>query len=237
MHATRGMGLLVTSTAVGADACKGYGGAPCADDVTRRALLVRDALPPAAGNGIDYALPPVPPYVGKGDVRLVVVGQDPTVRNAVSRRHIGCALNLDRRGALSRYIATMCAALGITCDNVYATNLFKYFYTVPPADTPEVMAEHLPPNLQLLDEELQRYAGCPVVVLGEPLLQLLGGSHCRMRDYWGYNGGGYRRLEAADNCLHRIIYPFPHVTSLRKRFYATHLQAYLAFMRRDAGME
>lgn len=82
----------------------------------------------------------VPPFIGKDEIKLVVIGQDPTVRNPKSRKSVTCTLNLNKQNsALYRYIKRLCDGLGITMENVYATNLFKYFYSIPPANTPEVL--------------------------------------------------------------------------------------------------
>lgn len=77
----------------------------------------------------------VRPYKGDGEIKLVIIGQDPTVRNPESRESIAFTLNLDKKGsALYKYVKHICRILDITIDNVYATNLFKYFYSNTPAD-------------------------------------------------------------------------------------------------------
>lgn len=40
------------------------------------------------------------PFAGSGEIRLVIIGQDPTVEREASRNAIRTVLNLDRRGAL-----------------------------------------------------------------------------------------------------------------------------------------
>lgn len=119
----------------------------------------------------------VPPYIGMDEIKLVVIGHDPTERNPESRKNVTCTLNLNKQNsALYRYIKRLCDGLGITMENVYATNLFKYFYSIPPANTPEVLKSHLHPNLELLKEELSSLnlsAEYPVITLGEPVLNLL----------------------------------------------------------------
>ncbi len=158
-------------------------------NIADKALLVRNYLTRTNDyieNKIDSTLSPVPPFRGNGQIKLVVIGQDPTIRNTKRRERISCTLNLDKKGALKTYIENICKGLGITLDNVYATNVFKYFYTVPPADTPHVLAAHLQPNLALLKEELSQYLDCPIITLGEPVLKLLTDKKHKVRDYWKY---------------------------------------------------
>ena len=85
----------------------------------------------------------VPPFIGRCETKLIIIGQDPTIRNADRRKNINVTLNLDKNGALRTYIEKICHSLGIQLDNVYATNLFKYFYTIPPAQTFDVLKAHL----------------------------------------------------------------------------------------------
>ncbi len=204
------------------------------DEIVAKALQVRNTLPNLPQNEIDFdpELHIVKPYTtGKGPVKLIIVGQDPTIRNAKQRKKIEYTLNLDKPGSLKAYIETICAALGITMDNIYATNVFKYFYKVPPADTPDVLAAHLQPNLDLLKEELSQYPDCPIITLGEPVLQLLSDKKKdKVRSYWNYKGCGMHYLDSADNKLGRPIHPFPHQPSLRKDHYKNNFPVYLAYM-------
>lgn len=202
-------------------------------NIADKALLVRNYLTRTNDyieNKIDSTLSPVPPFRGNGQIKLVVIGQDPTIRNTKRRERISCTLNLDKKGALKTYIENICKGLGITLDNVYATNVFKYFYTVPPADTPHVLAAHLQPNLALLKEELSQYPDCPIITLGEPVLKLLTDKKHKVRDYWKYKKNDFHHISASDNLLGRPIYPFPHQPSLRKELYKTNLTHYLAYM-------
>jgi hypothetical protein len=57
--------------------------------------------------------------------------------------------DLDKNGSLKTYIEKVCIGLGFTLKNVYATNIFKYFYTYPPDNTMDVLEKHLDANLIL----------------------------------------------------------------------------------------
>lgn len=188
-------------------------------------------MPQIASNKIDCSLAPIPPFRSDGPIRLVIVGQDPTVRNVAQRGKIRCTLNLDREhGALRKYVDRICLGLDLSLENVYATNLFKYFYTAPPSDTPEVLAAHLRPNLELLKTELSEFEECAIITLGEPVLRLLAGAKQKVRNYWDYKGCGFHYIRAEENILNRRIFPLPHQPSMRKEFYKDKLQKYLRYM-------
>lgn len=180
-------------------------------------------------------LDPVPPFKGSGVIKLIVLGQDPTISKG--KENVTCTLNLDKGGPLKTYIEGICSGLGITLDNLYATNLFKYFYTKCPSKTPEVLAAHLKPNLELLKRELAEYPDCPVITLGQPVLQLLTSRSRKVRTFWGYGvcGCGYSKLSDGQNELGRVIYPFPHLNSVRSRsnFYRKNLGGYVDFVKHD----
>lgn len=203
-------------------------------DISDAVNSIIQSPPDMPGNSVDTTLRPVASYQGTDGIKLIIIGQDPTVRRVESRRNIKCTLNLDNpRGALYRYLCRICDGLDITIENIYATNIFKYFYTVPPADTPEVLTAHLEPNLKLLREEMSRFPECSIVTLGEPVLQLLTDDRHRVRDCWNYLDCGYRYITASDNKINRTIFPFPHITSMTKALYKENLQSYLEYMRRQ----
>lgn len=134
----------------------------------------------------------------------------------------------------------------MTIDNVYATNLFKYFYSNPPADMVTVLRQHLLPNLVLLKDELDSLKlpeRCPIITLGEPVLQLLLNEHLsksqkEMKYYWDYNfstkssGGCFRYVKAQDNALSRDFYPVCHQPSMKLKFYSKTIDAYLQYIMR-----
>lgn len=210
------------------------------DDIIKSSKEVRDKLKIELDfmeNPIDATLDPVKPYWGKGEIILIIIGQDPTIKNEDGRKEISCTLNLDKNGALKRYIEEdICFSLGLTLENVYATNIFKYFYTNRPATTFNVMQSHLNENLNLLVDELNQFQNATIITLGEPVLRLLAGTSSRVRYFWDYNqetkisNGNYSFSLGIDNLLGRDFFPFPHQPSLRKTFYKNHLNNYINFV-------
>lgn len=201
-------------------------------DIIERTMAIRDNLPNITSNMIDFSLAPIPPFSGKGPIKLIIIGQDPTIRNIQQRSKIKCTLNLDReKGALRRYIENICSGLNLSLDNVYATNVYKYFYTIPPSDTPDVLKVHLTPNLELLKTELSELEECPIITLGEPVLKLLINNEQRVRNYWDYKECGFHYNSPVNNVLHRCLFPFPHQPSMRKELYKTNFSRYLDYMR------
>lgn len=187
-------------------------------------------------NPIDTILPIIPPYIGKGPIKLIIIGQDPTVRNAKGRKNINTTLNLDKPNSLQSYISFICKELEISVENVYATNLFKYFYTLPPSDTLEVLNAHIQPNLELLQQELSLLGNIPIITLGEPVLKLLTNDKIKVRDFWGYHANGISTENffysiASINKLGMNFFPFPHQPSISKQFYANTLKSYLEYMK------
>jgi uracil-DNA glycosylase len=209
------------------------------DSVVKEATLIRHYLKlnlDSEINRIDMSLSPIPPYWGNGEIRLIIIGQDPTIKNLSQRSKISTTLNLNRSGSLKRYIELICEKMGLTLENVYATNIFKYFYTSPPATTMDVLFNHLTMNIRLLRRELEVYPGLKVITLGEPVLQLLSNIYKdRVRYYWDYgnitNSREFRKC--IDNEIDRSFYPFPHQPSLVKRFYSQTLNDYLNFVAQD----
>ena len=176
----------------------------------------------------------VPPYFGKDDIKLIIIGQDPTIRNEERRKNITCTLNLDKSGALTSYVKQICEGLGITIENVFATNIFKYFYTTPPAQTFDLLKNHLPHNIVLLKKELELFPEAPVITLGEPVLKLLTNDKAKVRNYWGYNPKTKSCNDDFDsvgtdknNEIGRVFYPFCHQPSLRKQFYQENIKGHL----------
>ncbi len=207
--------------------------------ITEEALKIRSYLKlnnECQDNPIDLVLPIIPPFVGKDNIKLVIIGQDPTVKNNNSRSKISCTLNLDKNNSLKRYIEQICFSLGISLENVYATNIFKYFYTYPPANTMNVLYQHLELNLQLLNVELENYREAIIITLGEPVLKLLTDDKNKVRKYWDYDvktgisNMNFSFVEARVNKLGRDFYPFPHQPSLRKDFYSENLSKYINYI-------
>ena len=82
---------------------------------------------------IDTSLTPPNPFRGRSKIRLIILGQDPTVQDPEYREKIKVTLLLNQPGGLRTYLEKVCKALDIDLDeNIYATNLLKNFFTVPP---------------------------------------------------------------------------------------------------------
>jgi hypothetical protein len=207
------------------------------------AKLVQD---PQLGRFVDETLTIPKVYHGRGAIQLIVLGQDPTVKNPPSRARIKTVLNLDRQGSLRTYLSQVCVGLGLNLDqHVYATNYLKNFFVCQPTsmsivDPFEAFSSYW---LPLLRDELAQFPNVPVITLGEPLLGALvcKGASPKVREYWGYTPrwksgetGPLRCLEPASNRLGRVVFPFPHQPSLGKQFYRERLQGYIAFVRRTA---
>ncbi len=197
---------------------------------------------------VDGTLPIPKPYHGSGKIKLIVLGQDPTVKNVLSRKKIKTVLNLDKKGRLLDYLTHVCNDLGLQlAKNVYATNLYKNFFIDPPAQIKiteiDIFQEFLSFWLPLLKNELRPFPDVPVITLGEPILAPLVEKNvsAKVRDRWGYMPGwkegkekSFQYIRAADNKLNRIVFPFPHQPSLRKEFYKARLRDYVAFVKATA---
>lgn len=178
------------------------------------------------------------------DVRLIVIGQDPTVKKETSRTTIETVLNLDKpQGSLYKYLSLICDGLGLKlCQHVYATNYAKNFFIRPPTQITEcdLLAKLAQYWLPLLQQELSLFPDRPVLTLGQPLLKTLVIDPRKgfVRRYWGYSHNwkencktDFLYVAPEDNELRRRLFPFPHQPSLRKPFYKEMLQPYLAYMK------
>jgi hypothetical protein len=209
-------------------------------EIFLESLKIRDQLKKEKDykeNPIDDSLLIVLPFRISNQIKLIILGQDPTVKNSISRKTIKYTLNLDKSGSLKKYIGSICSKLGINYENIYASNVFKYFYSKPPQNTMNILQNHLEPNLGLLIKELSEYPHLPILTLGLPVLQLLTNPDSQVRDFWGYDTKTKKRVKpfsfcAADsNKLKRNIFPFPHQPSLRKQHYTDNLDDYIKFMK------
>jgi len=190
---------------------------------------------------VDFSLSIPSPFHGGGQIKLIVLGQDPTVHNAQSRSRISTVLDLNCKGNLYKYLSQLCEGLGVKLDNVYATNLFKNFFQIPPTKMQDtVCMQFLPFWLPVLKEELGRFPDVPVITLGQPVLKSLAfGTECLVRSYWGYIKGWregvygeFSFVPANHNALNRPIFPFPHQgNGTRTAFYRDNFEFYLKFMK------
>lgn len=191
-------------------------------------------------NDIDFNYDFIPPFCGAKnpkDVKLIILGQDPTIRNKETRKNINVTLNLDKpKGALRRYLEFVCSELNIDLDSqVYATNLYKCFFHQPPADNPQILFNHREQWLTFLREELSVFKKeIPIITLGEPLIkQLITAKNKKVSYYWDYIGNTsselkFKHVIKSDNLLNRSIYPFPHQPSFsRNKFYKKYIQYYI----------
>jgi hypothetical protein len=195
------------------------------------------------GRYVDQSLPIPKPYCGVGKIRLIVLGQDPTVKDAQARQAIKTVLNLDRNRSVRAYLAGVCKELGIDIsENVYATNLYKNFFVRPPTQIAEIdiFQECLGVWLPVLREELDQFEDVPILTLGEPLLGVLvnQGIPNQVKHYWGYTpewkSGQLlcpHYVKPQDNRLGRLIFPFPHQPSLCKQFYKARMGNYTSFVK------
>ena len=198
------------------------------------------------GKYIDASYPIPQPYQGSGTIKLIILGQDPTVKNAVARAKIKTVLNLDKNGSARGYLSDLSQKLGFDLQqNIYATNIYKNFFIAPPTQISEIdiFKTFLTAWLPLLKDELAQFDGVPVITLGRPVLSSLLKSDTpnRLRDCWGYTSkwraGQFDSLDyikPEENLLGCTIFPFPHQPTLRKPFYRERKDRYIAFVRDNA---
>lgn len=210
-----------------------------ADAILKKLLFVDCPIK----NYVENRLVPEP-FCGTGKIRLVILGQDPTVRNPETRNSITTVLNLNKKGSLRSYIKRICNGLGIDLDaNVYATNLVKNFFTEPPTSIREVnvLREASKYWLELLKDEINNFPESVILSLGEPVLSVLVRSpgSAKVRDYWGYTKewkaskqSDFRCIDSRLCILERSVFPFPHQPSISKRFYMDRFKNYLAYVRK-----
>ena len=193
---------------------------------------------------IDQSLIPPDPFRGRGEIKLLVLGQDPTVHNPEHRKKLKVTLLLNQPGRLRRYMKDVCNGLDLDLDeNVYATNLLKNFFTVPPDSLRKTKTGFFKKAadywIPLLRDELEEFKNVPVLPLGEPVLNCLTKSPegVLIRNYWGYEGPeqygpNFSYIEPTENILSRIIFPFPHLPGMSHKLYQQQFDPYLAFMKK-----
>ncbi len=179
-----------------------------------------------------YDIPNV--YKGTEDIKLIILGQDPTVKNSIQRGKVTMVLNLDKQGSLRHYILEICNKLGINLDrNIYATNLIKNFFIDTPTNLQRINEEPIIEEyskywIEVMKEEIKYYPDIPILILGEPLLKVLVniGQDSFLRDYWGYSSewknnkfNNLNYITPNNNKLNRVIIPFSHQPSASKEFY------------------
>jgi hypothetical protein len=73
------------------------------------------------------------------NVRLIVIGQDRTVKKETSRTTVETVLDLDKpRGSLYKHLSLISDGLGLNlCQHLYATNYAKNFFIRAPTQIGE----------------------------------------------------------------------------------------------------
>jgi len=194
-------------------------------------------------NDLDHTLFKIPkPWEGSGEIKLVIIGQDPTVRVYETRKSIETILMLDdKTGNLYDYINMIVTKLGYNIEeHLYATNYFKCFFKHPPADNEKILKRHFRYWLDLIREELSFFPDAKVITLGEPVIeQLIIANDKKEKDvkyYWDYAGhtsskGKFKFVEADKNALCRAFFPLPHQPSYNRiKFYKKYLNEYIEFI-------
>ena len=202
------------------------------------------------GPYIDANLSSPKPFVGSGAIKLVLLGQDPTVKSAEQRKKIKTVLNLDKRGSLRSFVEDLVEHLGLSLDNVYATNVCKNFFTDKPTvilkqKRFDVLQAAGPGWLPLLKQELETFPDACVISLGQPVLVVLVGASGSklMADHWGYRRkwrrgpvGSMTPIALEHSMVGRQIYPYPHQPSWggpRSEFYKERKSEFLEMVRRE----
>lgn len=183
-------------------------------------------------------------FEGNKSTKLIIVGQDPTTYNPRNRKSVSCVLNLNTPGVLLTYISEVCAKLGVTLDNVYATNLVKNFFIDTPLNLEknlhiDVISLFAPKWIPMLKDELSRIPNVPILTLGEGVLKALTNETTELKTFWGYQPQWttygtteLRHVHRHENTLSRMIFPFPHYTNRRVTYlYRVQFDAYCEFTR------
>lgn len=193
---------------------------------------------------IDSTLIPPDPFRGASEIKLIVLGQDPTVHDPMHRKNLKVTLLLNQPGRLRKYIEDICNGLDINLDkNVYATNLLKNFFTVPPdklnKSNPNFYKKAAEYWIPLLRDEFKEFENVPVLSLGQPVLNCLMKTPDQtfIRYYWGFEregeyGSHFGYVEPNENVLSRVIFPFPHLPGRSHKIYQKQqFDSYLKFMK------
>jgi len=208
---------------------------------TTSKLLLQDSI---LQNDIDFSHDFILPF-SKADttseIKLVFIGQDPTVRRKESRGEVNVTLNLDKENSLKTYLKKVCEILEVDLyKDVYATNLYKCFFNFPPADDQTILNRHFKIWIDLLISELSIFENVIFITLGEPLInQLIHSNSKKVKYYWDYigqtkSGLNFKCNEPSDNYLQKRIYPIAHQpTWNRNKFYKTYLNDYLGYLKRN----
>lgn len=189
---------------------------------------------------IDFDLNFIPPFSNAesvDNVKLIVIGQDPTIRNIEARKAIKSTLNLDKKGSLNQYVNRICEQLNIDFEKeMYATNLYKCFFNHPPADDKTILNRHFKIWIDCLVNELTPFKNATIITLGEPILkQIVSSKNKEVRQFWAYTGNTesnkeFKMVKSDENYLQKMIFPFPHQPAFsRNKFYQKYFDDYAEF--------
>ena len=209
----------------------------------QKRLLFKDQV---LRKDIDESLEFIHPYsesVNISDVRLIIIGQDPTIRNKESRQKITITLNLDKNDSLKKYLEEVCNKLNIDLkEEVYATNLYKCFFNDPPADDESILYRHFKYWMDFLIKELKPFGNTQIITLGEPVIkQLIHSGNKKVNCFWDYTGKtksnkDFKFIRPEDNYLQKRIYPLPHQpTVYQNKFYKKYFNNYLSFINQTSN--
>lgn len=203
----------------------------------KKRLLADDIL----NKDIDFTHKFIVPYTKANnisDIKLIIIGQDPTIRELQSRANIDTTLNLNKNGSLRSFVNRICTELNFDIEkDIYATNLYKCFFNFPPADDEKILYRHFKYWIDFLVAELSVFHNPIIISLGEPLIKQL--LHCKNKDvkyYCDYigktkSGRNFKYIDARDNYLRRKIFPLAHQpTCNRNGFYKFYLEDYLKYI-------
>jgi len=195
---------------------------------------------------LDTSLPPPEDWPPKpaGPTKLIILGQDPTVKKSSAREDIDTVLNLNKdRGQLFKYLNRVCNALDLDIyKNIFATNYFNMFFTAPPTQIKEIdiLKDYKDEFLPTLKKKLDNYPNIPIISLGEPILKaIVAKGSQKMKSYWGYVASNvpgikdkFSYIKAEDSFLNREVFPFPHQPAINRiPFYKSTLAEYIKFLR------
>ena len=125
--------------------------------------------------GAKLSLRVLPFYHPGGTPRLMLIGQDPTIRRHPER--VKYVLMLDQpNGQLSRWLRELMGPENLESCTLYATNLVKCSFAQPPSDTRQGGLKFLGPYFDnckgYLAEEIGAFQPTLVLTLGEPAHRL-----------------------------------------------------------------
>ena len=159
-----------------------------------------------------------PYYRGGNGLRLMLIGQDPTIRRKAERvKHV---LMLDQaNGQLSRWLKTLFGAKRFEALTLYATNLVKCTLGVVPSNAQQGGLTFLKPYFEncraYLLQEIGQFKPDVVLTLGEPAHILLTkefgkDQHIPQSMKQAFTGNSYASDLTMWNSIIRLVCTFRH---------------------------